>query len=1115
MEEPITVRNVDGSINQGGSITHYTTARIESPPYFEYVDLEITSLGDNYHIILGFPWLQRNNPIVNWKEGTMTLPNGLTLTSSTKEAITETPEKNVRTICHCYADYPLEEFSPRAFDIFRDSQQINAVASTDTARTTTPLEDMKTFVPSVYHKYEVVFTKTSFDTLPEHSPYDHAINLKPSFVPQRGKVYPLSVKEQKELDKFLHENLTTGRIIPSKSEQAAPFFFTPKMEEVNAPGADPGLRPIQDYRYLNSHTVRDRYPLPLLSEILQKPQLRTAKFFTAMDIRWGFNNIRIKEGDQWKAAFITNRGLYEPTVMFFGLCNSPSSFQRMIDIIFRDVLNSGRVFIYVDDCLIIGETLEELRHWTFKVLDIMKAHKLSCKPVKCQFEKSMVKFLGMYLKDGCLSVNPTKVTAISSWPPPTKVKHLESFLGTLNFWRKFIKDYSIIARPLNALRQKGKQFEWTDQHQKAFDTLKQALITAPVLRIPDPSQPYCLQTDATKEAIAGILTQEFDGQQHPIGYYSRLLNKPEMNYPTHDQELLAIINSLSEWRHLLEGSPHPILIRTDNLALKFFTTNRHLSGRQARWSEYLARFDYQIEYVPGRLNKADGLSRRHDLVHDSKQEDQILIPDSRFINAIINLATPTFMERLHHKSFTPELLAKLDDPTTSLTNDNGLVRDSDGRILVPDDVSLRTQIIRQFHTTPTAGHPGVAKTLELIQRNYFWPSISIHVANFVKSCPECQQTKIFPSKVSGLLQPIPPSTIPWEEVTADFIVELPVSEGNDTILVVVDRCTKRAHFIGTDTTVDAERSAMLFHQYVWKHHGWPKKIITDRGPQFAAKFTIALNKLLGTSTALSTAYHPQTDGQTERTNQAIEQFIRLFTNFMQTDWMQWLHQGEFAYNNWTHSSTGYSPFFLEYGRHPYVPGIPESESNNPEANSFHDKLQIARKKATMSLQQTATNMKKFADRKRKESPSYQIGDKVWLDIKDINTTRPSKKLDVKRTGPFEIVKEVSPVAFELKLPLSWKIHPVFHVSKLRPCIEDIGLHPEQVDDNLRPPPDVIDKFEEYEVERIIDHHGSKRRRQYLVKWKGYPDSENTWEPKSNLKHTKEPILQYEKSLIGV
>ena len=322
---------------------------------------------------------------------------------------------------------------------------------------------------------------------------------------------------------------------------------------------------------------------------------------------------------------------------------------------------------------------------------------------------------------------------------------------------------------------------------------------------------------------------------------------------------------------------------------------------------------------------------------------------------------------------------------------------------------------------------------------------------------------------------------------------------------------KRAHFISTSSTLTAEGAAHLYRDNVWKHHGWPKKITSDRGPQFAVAFARKLNRLLGIKMGLSTAFHPQTDGQTERVNQELEQYLHLYTNYMQDDWNEYLASAEFTFNNRTHSSTGYSPFYLDYGRHPHTPISQEhASSSNPMAEEFMKRLEHSQKVAVEALERAAENMKKYADRARREEPELEIGQDVWLDMRNIKTTRPTKKLDDRRAGPFKVEKKISPVAYRITLPESWRVHPVFHISLLRPANLDESLHP--IQDVERPPPDIINQEEEFEVEDILDHRGSLRHRQYLVKWQGYPMSEATWEAKSNLKHAPDIVRAYERSL---
>jgi hypothetical protein len=345
-------------------------------------------------------------------------------------------------------------------------------------------------------------------------------------------------------------------------------------------------------------------------------------------------------------------------------------------------------------------------------------------------------------------------------------------------------------------------------------------------------------------------------------------------------------------------------------------------------------------------------------------------------------------------------------------------------------------------------------------------------------CIPFQQMKVFLSQVSGLLNPLPLPKEPWEEVTADFIVELPESQGYNVILVAANRHTKHAHFVPSVLAVSTEGTACLFHDHVWKHHGWAQKIIMDQGTQFVAKFTCALNQLLSMEMALSMAYHPQTDGQTEQINQELEQYLRLYINHMQTDWADWLPVAEFTYNNCEHSATSHSPFYLKYSHHPFIPMAPwKVVINNPSAKDFTNSLSQARQHAYDALHDAAALMKRFVDQKWKEAPLYVIGQKVWLDAWNIQTEHLSKKLDVQWLGPFEVLVLVpkdahSPSAYQLALPPSWKVHPVFHVSLLQPAMFNDDLHPLVIID-VWPPPDVIQGEEEYKVEGILDHWGGR------------------------------------------
>jgi len=344
--------------------------------------------------------------------------------------------------------------------------------------------------------------------------------------------------EQKELDAFLEENLRTGRIRPSKSPMAAPVFFIKKK--------DGSLRLVQDYCALNSMTVKNKYPLPLISELVS--QLRGARYFTKLDVRWGFNNVRIKPRDEWKAAFRTNRGLFEPLVMFFGMTNSPATFQTMMNDIFRNLIAEGIVVVYLDDILIFTKTKEEHERAVRRVLQVLKENKLFLRLEKCEFCKQQIEYLGLVISENEVSMDPVKVAGVREWPTPENKTDVQAFLGFVNFYRRFIRDFSAKARPLFDLTRSEQDWTWSGKEQVAFKDLKAVVTTAPVLVSPQESDPFRIEADSSDFATGAVLSQQSttDGKWHPVAFYSKSLSSVERNYKIHDKEMLAIIRALEE-----------------------------------------------------------------------------------------------------------------------------------------------------------------------------------------------------------------------------------------------------------------------------------------------------------------------------------------------------------------------------------------------------------------------------------------------------------------------------------------------------------------------------------------------------------------------------------------
>lgn len=964
-------------------------------------------------------------------------------------------------------------------------------------------------VPTPYQEYASVFEKKAAERFPSSRPWDHAIDLKPDFIPKDFKPYRLSPQEQKVADEFIDENLKKGYIRESKSPMASPLFFVGKK--------DGSLRPCQDYRYLNEGTVKNAYPLPLVSELVDK--LQGAKIFSKLDLRSGYNNVRIKDGDQWKAAFKTHRGLFEPMVMFFGLCNSPATFQAMMNALFKDMIDEGWLVIYMDDILIFSKDKKEHEERTRRVLERLQDNDLYLKLDKCIFDAPEVEYLGMIIRENQVAMDPVKLKGIQDWTEPKDVKGVRSFLGFGNFYRRFIDHFAEIARPLHDLTRKAAPWNWTTACQKAFDELKLRFTTAPVLLMPDISKPFYVESDASDFASGAVLRQrDTNGDLHPCAYLSKGFSPAERNYEIYDKELLGIIRALQEWRHYLLGAAHPVTVLSDHKNLTYYRQAQRLNRRQARWLLFLSEFDVQLHHVPGKdMIQSDTLSRRHDLVPDKATDNnnRVVLPEQLFVHLVDTELSTRFQafavkdqifQAIHEALKTGTL-----PPIKSALSD---WREEDGKIFfknrcyVPADEQLRRDLIRQHHDTPAMGHPGKFKTLELLRRTYWWPGMHTMVSRFVEGCAECQQNKINTHPTVPPLAPISAEgvTRPFQQISIDYITDLPISNGYDSIMVVVDHgLTKGVIFSPCNKTIDAIGTATLLYKDVYRRFGLPDKIISDRGPQFVSHVTRELGRLLKITLSPSTAYHPQTDGQTERTNQELEVYLRIFCTGRPDTWAQHLIDAEVAHNQRMHSARNASPFYLMMGYDPALIPIAYPRTNVPLVQDRLTELQKARDEALAAHELARQVMR---DRITGKFTPFKLGQKVWLEGKNLRLSYATRKLAPKREGPFEIVEVLSPLNYRLKLPITWKIHPVFHASFLTLYHENNTHGPNYT----RPPPDVIDEQDEYEVEAIVGHRKKKDGIHYHIKWKGYSSGENTWEPEDSLiPHARDILNSYKKA----
>jgi hypothetical protein len=413
----------------------------------------------------------------------------------------------------------------------------------------------------------------------------------------------------------------------------------------------------------------------------------------------------------------------------------------------------------------------------------------------------------------------------------------------------------------------------------------------------------------------------------------------------------------------------------------------------------------------------------------------------------------------------------------------------------------RMEIMEECHSSPLAGHFGLKRTLEKVKRRYHWPGLKQDLKEFIDGCLYCKRAKPTRHAPYGHLQPLPVPSGPWASVTMDFITDLPPSRLNglvyDTILVVVDRFSKQAHYVPTRKDLDAKGLAEVWTREVLRLHGSPDDIVSDRGPCMNSKYWKSFCHYMSTHAKFSTAYHPQTDGQTERQNQTLEQYLRIYCNFEQDDWAKWLSLAEFAYNDSVHAATGYTPFRVANGRDPHGGKWPEQdlEGRAPAAMDISRYMLEQQRLLRAKLEFVRENYAKYYNRGRKE-PSMTVGEQVMLSTKNIKSMRPKKKLDNKFIGPFKILEVLSPVVFRLELPKHMKIHPIFHISLLEKFVPSVNFE-------QQPPPEwpMLDLEDEdvYEVERILDRQMNQEGFwEYKILWKGYDESEASWETAADI-----------------
>ncbi|CAA7036099.1 unnamed protein product [Microthlaspi erraticum] len=759
--------------------------------------------------------------------------------------------------------------------------------------------------------------------------------------PKPYKIVWLNTKTDVRISKRCH--------VPS----AVPALLIPKK--------DGSWRMCVDSRAINKITIRYRFPIPRLDDLLD--QIGHATIFTKLDLKSGYHQIRLRPGDEWKTAFKTWEGLFEWLVMPFGLSNAPSTFMRVMNQALRSFI--GRFVVEdFDDILIFSSSLSASLDHLCDVLSVLRREKLFAATKKCVFGTNEVLFLGYIVFERGLQVDPAKVATIQTWPTPHTLTDVRSFHGLASFYRRFVHQFSSIMSPITDCI-KATPFVWTKEADIAFQRIKQKLSSAPVLVLPDFAVAFELHCDASKLGIGAVLSQG----GRPVAFFSEKLAGARGRYSTYDVELYAVVQAVKHWRHYLFHQE--FVLYTDHDALK------HMGSQDKA----------------GTLNKVvDALSRLHSLLttlHVSVPGFEVLselYPQDPFFGKIwLDASQGAISEYFVFDGF--------------------LFR---GNKLCIPDCSLRLQLIRELHNE---GHVGRDRTLQLLSNSYFWPSLRRDVERYVSRCTVCQRSKGHANN-AGLYLPLPIPTQPWTDISMDFVLGLPrTQQGRDSIFVIVDRFSKMAHFVPCKKTTDALQVAGLFFREIYRLHGLPISIVSDRDSRFLGHFWRSLWRLLKTSLDMSSAYHPQTDGQTEVTNRALGDLLRSLV--------------------------------VIYG---VLPRAPVDLSTPPDKTRFHARACDTVEEFTALHQRVKENLEKSAEKYKaavdvhRREVQLNVGDLVWAVLtKDRFPQGQYNKLKPRKVGPLEIIEKINSNAYRLRLPPHMHTADVFNIKHLVPYLPEDNM----------------------------------------------------------------------------
>lgn len=956
------------------------------------------------------------------------------------------------------------------------------------------------------------------------------IQLKEAFDAFKTRSYSCPRKYRDAWQILVNEHLQAGRIRPSSSSIASPAFLISKADKQALP------RWVNDYRELNKRTIADVFPLPRCDEILK--DCARGRLWATLDMTNAFFQTPMHPDDVHLTAVTTPIGLYEWLVMPMGLRNAPAIQQRRLTAALLPYIGSI-CHVYLDDIVIWSDSLEQHKTNVALILQALQDNKLFCNPKKMSLFASTISFLGHRISSRGLEADQSKVTRIQNWPVPTNIKSMRGFLGLVRYIGQYVSNISTELALLQRLTTKDceKEFPpWTSSYQTAFDRIKTAVQEHQCLTTIDyssmPANSVFITTDASDTGTGAILSfGPTWATARPVALDSMTLKGAELHYPVHEKELLAIIRALKKWRPDLLG--YHFTIFTDHRTLENFMTQKDLSRRQARWLEFLSQFDFDIKYIKGSDNiHADILSRvptyaPHLSPHDGfswEQDDCVAVvssPSPLAASRALAARSPDPSRLSLDISFDRHLLddiqngysqdswcSKLSDACRGMKNityTNGLWYANE-RLIIPRVGSLRATLFRLAHDV--LGHMGVDKSYDHLRRSFYWPGMRSELADlYVKGCAECQRNKSG-LKEQGPLHPLPVPDDRFQSIALDFVGPLPTENGFDALLTITDRLGADLKLIPCTTRSTASEIAQLFFDHWYCDHGLPANIISDRDKLFLSDFWRSLHRLTRVDLHFSTAFHPQTDGSSERTNKTVIQCLRFLVDRQQKGWVQALPRIRFALMLSKNKSTGFSGFELLNGYCPrLIPHFSSARPSPPEVTSFLHKLSRDVQDARDNLLRAKIDQAASVNRSRQRVPHPQVGSLVLLST--VNRRKEYKTQGANRVakfiprfdGPWKVLAvnhDNSTVV--LDLPKNFRGLRRFHFSLLRTFTpNDDSLFPARAH---RPPPSVWTELgEEFVIDQILDERFRHNKSEYLVRWLGEGPEADLWLPRAEIEDT--------------